>query len=171
VTVIMLSNIRSSLASTRKLPANAVVYEVRLINSKEKVKLLRAPSIESDVVWKARSLQFACSTLRKKLGKPHSAENLISVVSEHFLVGMQQAEHDAEAIVTKFRNCFGDVTYLAPLGFSNSNGDDVTDRMHKTLRSTNACFLETKFELPLSRLGAPFSVYQRCDMIYWLHLP
>ena len=64
----MSSNIRSSLASTRKLPANAVVYEVRLINSTEKVKLLRAPTIESDVVWKARSLQFACTTLRKRLG-------------------------------------------------------------------------------------------------------
>jgi len=66
----------------------------------------------------------------EEVGEPHNAESLISVISEHFLVGTQQAEHDAEEIVAKFRNCFGDVTYLAPLGFSSSNGDDVTDRMH-----------------------------------------
>jgi len=167
----MSSNIRSSLSSTRRLPANAVAYEVRLINSSEKVKLLRAPSIESDVVWKARSLQFACTALRKRLGSPHSAEDLISVISEHFPAITQQAELDAEAIVTKFRGCFGDVTYLSPLGFFNANGDDVTEKIHKTRRPVNVCFLETKFELPLSRLGAPFSVYQRCDMSYWLHLP
>ena len=167
----MSSNIRSSLSSTRRLPANAVAYEVRLINSSEKVKLLRAPSIESDVVLKARSLQFACTALRKRLGSPHSAEDLISVISEHFPASTQQAELDAEAIVTKFRGCFGDVTYLSPLGFFNANGDDVTEKIHKTPRPANVCSLETKFELPLSRLGAPFLVYQRCDMSYWLHLP
>ena len=106
-TIIMSSNIRYSLVSTPKLPTNAVVYEVRLINSKEKVKLLRTPSIESDVAWKARSLKFAFTALRKRLGNPHSAEDLISVISEHFPVGTQQAELDAEAIVTKFRNFLG----------------------------------------------------------------
>ena len=107
----------------------------------------------------------------EKLGKPYSAENLIAVISEHFSVGSQQAEYDAEAIVAKFCNYFGDVTLLSPLGFYDSNGNDVTDRMHQTPRPANACFLETKFELPLSYLGAPFSVYQRCAMTYWLHLP
>ena len=127
----MSSNIRASLASSRKLPANAVVYEERLINNTETVKLLRAPSVESDVVWKARSLQFACSTLRKKLGKPFSAANLIAVISDHFPVGTQQAEHDADAVVTTFRNCFGNVRHLTPLGFINSDGDDVTATMHQ----------------------------------------
>ena len=170
-TIIMSSNIRSSLASTGKLPTNAVVYEVRLINSKKKVKLLRAPSIESDVVWKAHSLKFTCTALRKRLRNPHSAEDLISVISEHFSVGTQQAELGAEANVTKFRNWFGNVTYLTPLGFFNAHRDDVTKRIHKTPHPANVCFLETKFELSLSWLDAPFSVYQRCDMIYWLHLP
>ena len=147
-TIIMSSNIRYSLVSTPKLPTNAVVYEVRLINSKEKVKLLRTPSIESDVAWKAHSLKFAFTALRKRLGNPHSAEDLISVISEHFPVGTQQAELVAEAIVTKFRNFYP-----------------------QNAASSECVFPRKKIELPLSRLGTPFSVYQRCDMIYWLHLP
>ena len=135
------------------------------------MKLLCAPTIESDVVWKARSLQFARTALCKRLGNLHSADDLILVILEHFLVGKHQAELDAEGIVAKFCNYFGDVTYLSPLGFLDANGDDVTDKMHQTAQLKNMCFLETKFELPLSRLGAPFPVYQRCNMIYWLHLP
>lgn len=127
--------------------------------------------MESEVVWKTQSLQFVCLILRKKLGKPHSAENLIAIISEHFPVGIQQAEHDAEAIVAKFRSCFGNVAFLSPIGFYNSYGDDITDKCIKRHGRQNACFLETNFELPLSRLGAPFSVYQRFDITYWLHLP
>ena len=43
--------------------------------------------------------------------------------------------------------------------------------MHKTPRPVNVCFLETKFDLPLSALGDPFTAYQRCDLTYYLHLP
>ena len=56
VTTIMLLNICFSPASTCNLPANDVVYEALLINSMEKVKLPRALSIKSGVVWKAQSL-------------------------------------------------------------------------------------------------------------------
>jgi len=86
-------------------------------------------------------------------------------------VGTQQAVHDAEAMVTKSRNCFGDVIFLSPLGFHYFNGDDVPDKMHKIPWPANACFLEARFELPFSCLDAPFSVYQCCNMTYWLHLP
>ena len=105
------------------------------------------------------------------MGKLHSAENLIAIISEHFPAGTKQTEHDVEAIIAKFRSYFGDVTFLSPLGFYDSNGDDVTDKIYHSPQPVNACFLETKFELHLSRLGAPFSVYQRCTMTYWLHLP
>ena len=84
-------NIRASLSSSssRTLPVNAVVYEERWIKGKDNVRLLRAPSIESDIVWKARSLRFAYSVFRSKLGEPYSAETLISVFREHFPLGTQ----------------------------------------------------------------------------------
>ena len=166
-------NIRASLSSSssRTLPVNAVVYGERWIKGKDNVCLLCAPSIESDIVWKARSLRFAYSVLRPKLGEPYSAETLISVFREHFPLGTQQSEHEAEAVVEKFRNCFNDTAYLSPLGFYNASGLDVTDKMHKTPRPANVCFLETKFDLPLSDLGDPFTAYQRCDLTYYFHLP
>ena len=33
------------------------------------------------------------------------------------------------------------------------------------------CFLETKFDLPLSAVGDPLTAYQRCALTYYLHLP
>ena len=166
-------NIRASLSSSslRTLSVNAVVYEERWIKGKDNVRLLHAPSIESDIVWEARNLRFAYSVLRPKLGEPYSAETLISVFREHFPLGTQQSEHEAEAVVEKFRNCFNDTAYLSPLGFYNASGLDVTDKMHKTPRPANMCFLETKFDLPLSKLGDPFTAYQRCDLTCYLHLP
>ena len=61
--------------------------------------------------------------------------------------------------------------FFSPLGFYNASGSGVTDKMHKTPRPVNVCFLETKFDLPLSALGDPFTAYQRCDLTYYLHLP
>ena len=166
-------NIRASLSSSSShtLPVNAVVYEERLIKGKDKVRLLRASSIESDIVWKARCLRFAYSVLRPKLGEPYSAETLILVFREHFPLGTQQLEHEADSVVEKFRNCFNDTSYLYPLGFYNASGLNVTDKMHKTPTPANVFFIESKFDLPLSELGDPFTAYQRCDLTYYLHLP
>ena len=78
-----------------------------------------------------------CTALRKKLGSPHRAEDLISVIAEHFPASTQQAAIDAEAIVAKFRGCFGDMTYLKSLGFFKPNGDDVTEEICNTPRPAN----------------------------------
>ena len=166
-------NIRASLSSSssRTLPVNAVVYEERWIKGKDNVRLLRAPSIKSDIVWKARSLRFAYSVLIPKWGESYSVKTLISVFREQFPLGMQQSEHEVEVVVEKFRNSFNDMAFWSPLGFYNANGSDVTDKVHKTPRPANVYFLETKFDLLLSALGDPFTAYQRCDLTYYLHLP
>lgn len=170
----MSSNIQSFLrasAHSRPLPASAIVYEERMIKGKEGVRLLRAPSIESDVVWKARLIRFAYNILRPKLGEPYSAETLISTIRDHFPLSSQQSENEANAVVAKFRGSFGNVSYLSPQGFYDFNGKDQTATMHKAPRPANVCFAEVKYNLPLARLGAPFDEYQRCDMTYFLHLP
>ena len=104
---------------------------------------------------------------RPKLGDPYSAERLISVFREHFSLGTQHSEHEAEAVVEKFRNCFNDTSYLSPLGFYNPSEVDVTYKVHKMPRPMNVCFFKTKFDLPLSVLGDPFTAYQRCDLTYF----
>ena len=104
--------------------------------------------------------------LRPKLGELYSAETFI-VFREHFPLGTQQSEHEVEVVVEKFRYCFNDTSYLTPLEFYNSSGADVTDKMHKTPRPVNVCFIETKFDLLLSVLGDPFTAYQRYDLTYF----
>ena len=147
--VIMNPYARASLASSssRTLPVNAVVYEERWIKRKDNVRLLRAPSIESNIVWKARSLRFAYSVLRPKLGESYSMETLISIFRKHFPLRTQQLEHEAEAVVEKFRNRFNDTSCFSALGFYNASGGNVTGKIHKTPRPANVCFLEAKFDL------------------------
>ena len=118
-------NTRASLASSssRTFPVNAVVYKEGWIQGKDNVRLLRAPSIESDIVWKARSLRFDYSVLRPKLGEPYYAETLISIFREHFPLGTQQLEHESDVVVEKFCNCFNDALYLPPLGFYKQNAE------------------------------------------------
>ena len=170
--LIMSANTRVSLTSlsSRNLPPSAVAYVERPIKGKDTVQLLRAPSIESDVVWKARSFRFAYKTLRSKLDL-YSADLLISVIREHFPLGTTQSEQEAESMVSKFQRSFGNISYLTPRGYYNSSGDDTTAKMHQVPRPPNVCFLEVNFDFPLSTLGEPFTVYQRCDLTYFLHLP
>jgi len=89
--------------------------------------------------------------LRKRFGNLHSAKYLISVISEDFPVGTQQAELDVKAIVTNFRNCFGGVNYSSPLAFSNPNGQcDWYNSLHALTTS--------KRVFPWNKIwAAPFS--------------
>ena len=82
-----------------------------------KVRLLRAPSIEIGNVWKARSLRFAYSTLRSKLGDPHSADTLISVVTDYFPLNSTQTELEAEAAGENFRNFLARRSICLPMYF------------------------------------------------------
>ena len=170
----MSANIRASInaITPRPPPASAVVYEERSLYGKETIRLLRAPSIESEFVWKARSLRFAYNALQPRLNDGKcSAITLISVFRTHFPLDTQQSESEASDAVTKFRNSFGKVKYLHPQGFFDANGDDQTANMHKDPRPKSVCFLSVKFDLSMGILGSPFSDSQRCVLDYFLRLP
>ena len=156
----MISQLRSSFRSSspRNLPPSVVVYEKHLIKRKDKVHLLRASSIESEIVWKARSFDFAYIALHSKFGDPHSSEQLIAFVREYFPLDTTQSESNAQIKVTKFRSSFNDVSHLSPLGFYDSDGLDMTDIIYKTPRPINICFFEVKFDLPLAMLGSSFTM-------------
>ena len=72
------------------------MYEKHLIKRKDKVHLSRASSIESEIVWKARSLDFAYIALHSKLGDPHSSEQLIAFVREYFPLDTTQSESNSQ---------------------------------------------------------------------------
>ena len=107
----MSSNIRTSL----KTHESAVAYKDRLINGKENTRLIRAPAIESKIVWKAHSLRFAYNILRIKLDSQYTVESLISVFRSYFPLGIQQSENEACTAVENLRSSFGNVAYLVPL--------------------------------------------------------
>ena len=88
----------------------------------------------------------------------------------HFPLNLTQTEHEAEAAMVKFHNCFGKTQYLSPYRFYNSDGVNVTDGMHQSPRPVNMYFLETKVDLPLENMGEPSTITERCDLTYFLHL-
>ena len=100
-----------------------------------------------------------------------SAATLISVIRAHFPLDTQQSESEANDVVAKSQNSFGNVNHLHHQGFFDASGDDQTANMHKDPRPKNVCFLSVKFDLPMGVLGLPFSNYQRCMFDYFLRLP
>ena len=99
----------------------SVTYETRIIGNHEKIQLLRAPSIETDKIWKNRAFKYACSRLRPKLctriDNDYKPEILITVFSDHFPLATQNAEHEADEAVKSFQLKLQDVDNLTPLVF------------------------------------------------------
>ena len=89
---IMSANIVSSLKSSTSYQLHAlhIVYKERLIKGEEHIRLVRALLIESEVVWKTRSLCFTQSILYPKLVKPYTTEKLILAIHDHIPLGVQQ---------------------------------------------------------------------------------
>ena len=83
----------------------------------DKVRLLRALSIEINIVWEERSLCFAYPTIRSKLGYLYSAETLISIVRDHFPLYSTQTDNEAKGDMGKFRNFFGKTQFCRPIHF------------------------------------------------------
>ena len=59
------------------------VFETRECGN-EKLRLLKAPSVEAEAMWKAQSFDFARNLLRGKLNAKVSADTVIAVIGENF---------------------------------------------------------------------------------------
>ena len=55
-------------------------------------------------------------------------------MSDHLPLHSTETEHEAEAAVRKFHNCFGETRYFFPYGFYNSDRLYEMSRMHQSPR-------------------------------------
>ena len=76
----------------------AVSFDTRIIGANERIQLLKAPSMESNKIWKNRAFNYAYNRLRAKLctrtDNEFRPETLITVFSNHFPLSTQNAGHD-----------------------------------------------------------------------------
>lgn len=158
----------------RPPPPQTVTYESRTIESHERIQLLRAPSIETDKIWKNRALKYAYSRLRPKLctraDNKYRPETLITLFSDHFPLSTQNAEHEADEAVQNFQRKLHNISYLTPLGFYNIQGDRRCHQMIKKTRPPNVMYLKVSADMPMSDF-APVFENKSCHLEYFLHLP
>lgn len=129
----MSQQLSSRRTNTRKDWHSHPIYEERTCGT-EKLRLLKAPSVNADPMWKAQSFDFAQDLLRAKLGTNFTADNVISIFNKHFPLNTMTAEGEAKRVKAIFRKSFGQVQYLTPTLFLNKQGNDQTGFMHRTNR-------------------------------------
>ena len=71
------------LPGARRVSSSQPTYIERILDT-DKIQLLKAPSVKSDVMWKHECFQSVYSRLRGKLSTSCTADMIISVFSEHF---------------------------------------------------------------------------------------
>ena len=155
-------------------PPQSVTYETRTIGSHEKIQLLRAPSIETDKIWKNRAFKYAYSRLRPKLctrfENDYKPETLITVFSDHFPLATQNAEHEADEAVKNFHKKLQDVSNLTPLGFYDIHGNRQCHKMTKKSRPPNVCFIKIAADISMGEFATIFK-NKECHLEFFLHLP
>ena len=102
-------------------PFSKPSYEERILGD-QKISLLKAPGVDSDVMWKQQCFESVYNRLRTKLSDSYSTESLISVFNVHFPISTLPAEDLARSAVTSFKAAFGNVQYLQPTSFLTLNG-------------------------------------------------
>lgn len=85
-------------SNTSIFSPQAVYFDTRIIGANERIQLLKAPSMESNKIWKNRAFNYAYNRLRAKLctrtDNEFRPETLITVFSNHFPLSTQNAGHD-----------------------------------------------------------------------------
>ena len=145
-------------------------YEERLLGS-QKIQLLKAPGVDSDVMWKQQCFESVYNRLRAKLNDSCSADNLISVFNAHFPISTLPAEDQARTALAKFKSAFGDIKYLSPTAFLNRNGKDVTGHMYDTPRPAHVCHLGVHAEVLMQDISSSFDKDMVFAVDYFLPLP
>jgi len=132
--------------------------------------LLKAPSVESAVLWKRQAFQAAIERLRPKL-KDCSADALIAVFAEHFPLSTHAAEQEARRAVQAFQNEFGNIENLEPTGFVDIRGDNQTRNMYKAIRPPNVCHLGVQAVIRMENISEAFAADDSYVLDYYLRLP
>ena len=146
------------------------VYEGRLLGS-EKIQLLKAPGIDSDVMWKQQCFESVYNRLRAKLCDSCNADAIISVFNAHFPISTLAAEDQARMAVTKFQSAFGNISYLKPTAFLNRNGEDKTSEMYQQPRPANIYHLGVTAEISMYEISKAFDREMTFSIKYFLPLP
>ena len=146
------------------------IYEERLLGT-EKIQLLKAPGIDSEVMWKQQCFESVYNRLRSKLSESCNADSIIAVFNTHFPISTLSAEDQARTTVTKFKSAFGNILYLKPTAFLNRNGDDVTSKMDQTPRPANVCHLGVLAEISMYEISRAFDQEMTFTVNYFLPLP
>ena len=136
-------------------------YEERLLGS-QKIQLLKAPGVDSDVMLKQQCFESLYNRLRTKLNDSCTADNLISVFNAHFPISTLPVEDQARTALAKFKSAFGDIKYFTPTAFLNRNGKDVTGNMYDTPLPAHVCHLEVHAEVRMQDLSSSFDK----DMVF-----
>ena len=145
-------------------------YEERLLGT-QKIQLLRAPGVDSDVMWKQQCFESVYNRLRAKLNDSCTADNLISTFNAHFPISTLPAEDQARTALAKFKSAFSDITYLTPTAFLDRNGKDVTSKMYDTPRPAHVCHLGVHAEVRMHDLSTSFDKDMVFSVDYFLPLP
>ena len=98
-------NARINRPSTSRSSYSQPTFETRKLG-KEKLSLLRAPSIDAAAMWKQQCFQSVYNRLRGKLSPTCNADALIAVFNEHFPLSTLPAEDIARRAVRDFRLSF-----------------------------------------------------------------
>ena len=131
-------------------------FKDHIIDGKETVSLLSAPPITRKPQWKLRSFMHAEEKLRPKLEK-YGAVALISVFGNHFDINTHVASEEAEEYVRKFKESLHHVDNLAPLGYYDDSGADLTGKVRNDTRPPNLAFVLVEACVPLQMLHDTFA--------------
>ena len=92
------------------------VFETRECRN-EKLRLLKAPSVEAEAMWKAQSFTFSRNFLRGKLNAKASVDSVIAVIGDDLPMPNMTAGQEARRFISQFRALFGNVNNLTPTVF------------------------------------------------------
>ena len=93
--------------------------------------------------------------LRPKL-EFYSAAALISVFGHHFDINTHAVSDQAKGYAKQFRKAFRNIEYLSPVGYYDTDGDNVTGKVHNTVRPPNLVFVLLEVNIPLQDLHESF---------------
>ena len=146
------------------------IYESRTLGD-QKIQLLKAPGVDSEVMWKQQCFESVYNRLRTKLGDTCNADSIISVFNAHFPISTLPAEDQARSAVSSFKLAFQDITYLKPTSFMDRYGEDVTGKMYDKPRPPHVCHLGVTAEIDMSKISKAFTKEMMFVIDYFLPLP
>ena len=80
-------------------------YEERKCG-KERLRLLKAPSMEASAMWKAQAFDRARARLRGKLNDTITADEAIAFLGEYFPLSALTAEEEARRVASDLKTDF-----------------------------------------------------------------